>query len=127
MEKIMFNDTRLKNYAQLLGLNTQELDIFMRRYKGYLSKHPVISKNILINGLFILDEVVSSKANDEANKIKYKTKNLLIIKYQKEIIELYKNGSGSISIVKHLKLNHRVVLSKSSVDRFIKANNIMRS
>ncbi len=123
----MFNDTRLKNYAQLLGLNIEELDIFMRRYKGYLSKHPEITKNVLINGLFILDEIVANKWADEANKIKYKTKNLLIIKYQEEIIELYRKGAGSISIVNHLKLNHKVTLSKSSIDRFIKANNIMRS
>lgn len=123
----MFADTKLKSYAELLGLETAELENFMKRYKSYILSKNEITKNILINGLFILEEIHSDKWAIEANRIKYKTKNLLIIKYMEKILELYHSGVGTMKISKHLKLNHRVDLSKSALDRFISTNKIKRS
>ena len=77
----MFAETKLKSYSKLLGLSIDELEDFMKRYKSYLLSKDKITKNILINGLFILEEIHGDKWADEANKIKYKTKNLIIIKY----------------------------------------------
>ncbi len=123
----MFAETKLKSYSNLLGLSVNELDSFMKRYKNYLMSKDKITKNILINGLFILEEIHGNKWADEANKIKYKTKNLIIIKYLDEILELYSGGMGTTKISNHLKLNHKVVLSKSALDRFISLNRIKRS
>jgi len=123
----MFNNNRIETYAKLIGLTVEELDIFMKRYKGYLLKQKELTKNILINGLFILEDIHADKWIEEANKVKYKTKNLLVIKYEEEIVNLYKNGMGSIRIAKYLKLNHKVTLSKSAIDRFIAANKISRN
>ena len=123
----MFADTKLKSYSKLLGLSIDELENFMKRYKSYLMSKDKITKNILINGLFILEEIHGNKWADEANKIKYKTKNLIIIKYLDEILELYNGGMGTTKISNHLKLNHKVVLSKSALDRFISLNRIKRS
>lgn len=122
----MFAETKLKSYSELLGLNVDELENFMKRYKSYLLSKDKITKNILINGLFILEEIHSDKWADEANKIKYRTKNLIIIKYLDEILELYSGGMGTTKISNYLKLNHKVVLSKSALDRFISTNRIKR-
>jgi len=122
----MFSDIKIKTYANLLGLTPIELDDFMRRYKSYLLTQEEITKNILINGLFILEKIHTAKWLEEADKVRYRTKNLTIIKYSEEIVELYKNGMGTAKIVNHLKLNHRVTISKSALDRFITANRIKR-
>jgi hypothetical protein len=122
----MFSQIKIKNYSSLLGLSPTELDDFMKRYKSYLLGQKEITKNVLINGLFILEKIHTLKWLDEADKIKYRTKNLTIIKYSEEIVELYKNGMGTAKIVNHLKLNHRITISKSALDRFITANRIKR-
>ncbi len=122
----MFSEIKIKTYSALLGLTPNELDDFMRRYKSYLLTQKVISKSVLINGLFILEKIHTTKWLEEADKIKYRTKNLTIIKYSEEIVELYKSGMGTAKIVNHLKLNHRVTISKSALDRFITANRIKR-
>jgi hypothetical protein len=122
----MFSAIKIKTYSALLGLNPQEMDDFMKRYKSYLLSQKEITKNILINGLFILEAIHTAKWLIEADKIKYRSKNLIIIKYSEEIVELYKNGMGTAKIVSHLKFNHRVTISKSALDRFITANRIKR-
>ncbi len=123
----MFSENRLKTYADLLGLTVDELNDFMKRYKKYLQSKEKITRNVLINGLFILEELHADKWAIEANKVKFKTKNLIIIKYMDEIVNLYEQGLGSTRIINHLKLNHRVNLSKSALDRFISHNNLKRS
>jgi hypothetical protein len=122
----MFSEIKIKTYSALLGLTPSELDDFMRRYKSYLLTQKVITKSVLINGLFILEKIHTEKWLIAAEEVKLKTKNLTIIKYSEEIIELYKSGMGTAKIVNHLKLNHRVTISKSALDRFITANRIKR-
>lgn len=123
----MFTNTKLKTYADLLGLTVEEIEQFMKRYKNYILSKEELTKNVLINGLFILEEIHTDKWIEEANKIKYRTKNLLILKYMDEIVELYKNGMGTLKIANHIQLNHRAKISKSALDRFIQLNNITRS
>jgi hypothetical protein len=122
----MFSEIKIKTYANLLGLTPAELDDFMKRYRAYLVGQKEITKNVLINGLFILEKIHTEKWLIAAEEVKLKTKNLTIIKYFEEIVELYKNGMGTAKIVNHLKLNHRVTISKSALDRFITANRIKR-
>ncbi len=122
----MFTETKLKNYADLLNLSVDELNTFMKRYKNYILSKNELTKNVLINGLFILEEIHTDKWIEEANKVQYRSKNLVIIKYMDEIIELYKKGMGTTKIINHLQLNHRAKISKSALDRFIYTNNIKR-
>lgn len=122
----MFSEIKIKTYSALIGLTPSELDDFMRRYKSYLLTQKVITKSVLINGLFILEKIHTEKWLIAAEEVKLKTKNLTIIKYSEEIVELYKIGMGTAKIVNHLKLNHRVTISKSALDRFITANRIKR-
>jgi len=123
----MFSEQKLNSYGKLLGLTVEELNHFMKRYKNYLLSKEDITKNILINGLFILEEIITDKWLEEANKIKYQTKNLIILKYMNEITELYVQGMGTVKISNHIFLNHKVRLSKSALDRFISSNDIKRS
>jgi hypothetical protein len=122
----MFSEIKIKTYSALLGLNPQELDEFAKRLSSYLVIQKNITKNVLINGLFILKQIHDEKNRNEAETVKFKTKNLTIIKYSEKIVELYKGGMGTAKIVNHLKLNHRITISKSALDRFITANQIQR-
>ncbi|MDO9208728.1 MAG: hypothetical protein Q7T91_10810 [Sulfuricurvum sp.] len=122
----MFSEIKIKTYSALIGLTPSELDDFMRRYKSYLLTQKVITKSVLINGLFILEKIHTEKWLIASEKVKLKTKNITIIRYSEEIVELYKIGMGTAKIVNHLKLNHRVTISKSALDRFITANRIKR-
>lgn len=122
----MFTEQKLISYGKLLGLTVEELNHFMKRYKSYLLSKDDITKNVLINGLFILEEIITNKWLEEANKIKYRTKNLVILKYMNEITKLYEQGMGTVKISNHIYLNHKVRLSKSALDRFISSNNIKR-
>ncbi|WP_321778122.1 hypothetical protein [Sulfurimonas sp.] len=123
----MFTEQKLITYANLLGLTVEELNSFMKRYKNYLLSKEEITKNVLINGLFILEEITTDKWAEEANKKTYKSKNLIIHKYMDEIIELYKQGMGTIKLSSYLYITHRVKISRSSLDIFISSNNIKRS
>ena len=123
----MFTEQKLSSYGKLLGLTIEELNYFIKRYKSYLLSKEEITKNVLINGLFILEEITTEKWVEESAKKIYKSKNLIIHKYMEEIIKLYEQGMGTIKISNHIYLNHKVRISKSSLDRFISSNNIKRS
>jgi hypothetical protein len=51
-------------------------------------------------------------------------KNQYIKKYSNTILELRKNGMGSQSIVKYLFENHRVKVSRGTIEKFYKQNNL---
>lgn len=121
----MFSNHRLTRYSQMLGLTVAELEEFAVRCKAYLADKE-LTKNLIINSFFILEKIHTVKWLEEADKIRLKTKNVIIIKYSSEIVSLYQQGMGTARIVSHLKMNHRVTISKSALDRFILANKIKR-
>ena len=120
----MFNN-KSKKYAKLLGLDEDNYMLFLKRYVYFLRGQQQLNKKSVEAGFFILDEIIKEIARQEANKIKYKTKNIKILKYRDEIIELYKIN-GVVKISQIIKLNHNCSISKSAIERFIKANNIKR-
>jgi len=122
----MFNENKRKRYERLLNLEEDELKSFLKRYTYYLKSKKELSPNIVLNGFFILDNIRMEKDKIEALKAKYKSKNKYIIKYRDEIIDFYKNGLGYVRISKQLEVNHRVKVSKSSIERFLKTNEITR-
>ena len=123
----MFSENKRKKYARLLDLDEDELKEFIKRYVYYLRSKKEISPNSVLNGFFILDDLRHKKDKTKALKAKYKTKNKYIIRYRDEIIELYQNGFGYVRISKQLDVNHRVKVSKSSIERFLKTNGITRN
>lgn len=123
----MFSENKKIRYQRLLNLDELEFNQFIKRYTNYLRSKSEITSNIVLNGLFILDDIILEKHKKEALRVKYVSKNKYIVKYSDEIINLYKNGFGYVKISSLLKVNHNVSVSKSSIERFIKANNIKRS
>lgn len=111
---------------RLLDLEDEELTLFLKRYNYYLKSKKEISPNIILNGLFILDDIRTKRDKEKALRAKYKSRNKYIIRYRDEILELYQNGFGFTRISKQLEVNHKVKVSKSSIYRFIKTNGITR-
>ena len=122
----MFSDNKRKRYMRLLDLKEEELALFLKRYNYYLRSKKEISPNIILNGFFILDDIRTTREKQKALRAKYRSRNKYIIKYRDEILELYQNGFGFTRISKQLEVNHKVKVSKSSLYRFIKVNNIER-
>ena len=124
----MFSENKRIKYMRLLGLDEDELVSFLKRYNYYLKSKKELSPNILLNGLFILDDIRTKKDKEKALRAKYKTKNQYITKYRNEILELYQvNKFGYVRIAKQLYLNHKVKVSKSTISRFIKDNRITQN
>lgn len=122
----MFSENKRKRYMRLLDLEDEELSLFLKRYNYYLKSKKEISPNIILNGLFILDDLRTKRDKEKALRAKYKSRNKYIIRYRDEILELYNNGFGFTRISKQLEVNHKIKVSRSSLYRFIKSNGIMR-
>ena len=123
----MFTSKKRATYQKLLGLDESGLIEFAKRYSHYLQKQEVLSSRVILNGLFILESIIKAKSVD---KTYWKSKNIILLKYANEIKYLYEvKHLGSSKILLHLKVNHAVKkgISKSTIDRFIKANNLNRN
>lgn len=123
----MFSENKRIQYMRLLGLDEDELVSFLKRYSYYLKSKKEISPNILLNGLFILADIRFLKDKKSALRARYASKNQFITKYREEILNLYQiNKFGYVRISKQLYVNHKVKVSKSTIERFIKGNGITR-
>ena len=122
----MFSENKRKRYMRLLDLEEEELALFLKRYNYYLRSKKEISPNIILNGFFILDDIRTKRDKEKALRAKYWSRNKYIIRYRDEILELYQQGFGFTRIAKQLEVNHKVKISRSSLYRFIKSNNIER-
>jgi len=111
---------------RLLDLEEEELTLFLKRYNYYLKSKKEISPNILLNGFFILDNIRTKRDKEKALRAKYKSRNKYIIKYRDEILELYQQGLGFTRISKQLEVNHKIKISRSSLYRYMKNNEITR-
>ncbi len=122
----MFSENKRKRYMRLLDLEEDELTLFLKRYNYYLKSKKELSPNIILNGFFILDDIRTKRDKEKALRAKYKSRNKYIIKYREEILELYQQGLGFTRIANQLEVNHKIQISRSSLYRFIKTNNILR-
>ena len=111
---------------RLLNLEEDELTLFLKRYNYYLKSKKEISPNIILNGMFILDDIRTKRFKEQALRAKFKSRNKYIIRYRDEILELYQQNFGFTRIAKQLEVNHKIKISRSSLYRFIKANKIER-
>jgi len=122
----MFKSSK-EEVSNTLGISLEAMDEFLKRQKGFLLKREKISAKNLMDSYAILSEIKKREEQEEAKKVTNVTKNILILKYAKEITDLYQAGLGSVRISKSLKLNHNVNVSKASVERFIKDSHLKRS
>lgn len=121
----MFNDTKIKQLSKLLEIDDLELlKSGLKRQAKYLNLK--LSSSFLLKSYICMYEIKKEYEENKVKVEKYKTKNLIIAKYKEEIVDLYLSEMGYLKISNSLYLNHNVKVSKSSIEHFIKSNNIIR-
>ena len=115
-----------KKYAKLLNIDEENYQLFIKRYVYFLRSQKQLNKKSVGAGLFILDEIQKEILKKESEKQLYKTKNIKILKYRDEIVELYQSGCGVVKVSNIIKQNHNCSISKSAIQRFIQANQIKK-
>ncbi|WP_151952017.1 hypothetical protein [Aliarcobacter butzleri] len=121
----MFTQKKKQYYSNLLGFkNIYDFENFAKRYLKYL-ENQTLTKNRIMSGFFILLEIQKETLAKNKTLINLENiKNQHIKKYSTLILDLRKNGSGSQSIVKYLFENHRVKVSRGTIEKFYKQNNL---
>ena len=123
----LVNNTKIKKLAKNISLSEEQTISLLLKQAKYLK----VEGNLLLKSYVILDELKTEANEKQAQELKeksrYKTKNLIISKYMDVIIKLYQEGTGAINIAKYLKLNHKVTISRSAIDNFIKTNEVQRN
>ncbi len=122
-----FFEQKKKKTAQFFGVSKDTLERSAGRMKGYLEKKGLNVIDIIYSLQFLLDEI--EKEQDKLNKIKfdYNFRDEKIRKYQFKIIDLFRQGYGAQRIAKFLYQTYKIKISKSSVENFLKQNNITRN
>ncbi|MFX4243072.1 hypothetical protein ACOL22_09900 [Aliarcobacter butzleri] len=121
----MFTNKKKQYYSNLLGFkNVYDFENFAKRYLKYL-ENQTLTKNRIMSGFFILVEIQKETISKNKSLINLENiKNQHIKKYSNIILDLRKNGMGSQSIVKYLYENHRVKVSRGTIEKFYKQNNL---
>ena len=117
-----------KKLSVLLSMEEKNIDELLKRMSGFLTKRKIISKRNIADAFFVLEEIKEREFEEQAKRLKLISKNPVLLKYEKEIIELYKKGHGFQSISNQLKSSHAASgsVSKSTIYRFIKQLGIQR-
>lgn len=120
----MFTQKKKEYYSKILGFKTiQDFEEFSKRYLKYL-ENQILTKNRIMTGFFILIEI-QKEALKNKNLINFENvKNQYIKKYADTILDLRKKGSGSLSIKNYLYENHRVKVSRGTIEKFYKQNGL---
>ena len=119
----MFNQIQLSNFAKFMGMDLQKAEITLNKQAKYLK----ISASFLLKSYKVVYQMQNEDKEEKAKSIKLFSKNILIMKYQNEITNLYcKNGFGYLKISKAMKINHNAKISKSAIENFIKQNKLVK-
>lgn len=120
----MFTQKKKTYYSKVLGFkNIDDFEDFSKRYLKFLEKQP-LTKNRIMLGFFILIEIQKESLRNKSLINFDGIKNQHVKKYADIILELRKNGSGSQSITKYLYENHRVKISRGTIEKFYKNNGL---
>ena len=127
----MFSGNQKQSIASSLEMSIEELEAFVIRYRGYLNVHiqdGTISKNNVLNGLWLIKAVKEealTKRLEKRESINFGSmRNEYLRKYGLKILELKDDGYGAMRISNYLKINHNVTVSKTTIERFIKINEV---
>ena len=120
----MFTQKKKEYYSKILGFKTiEDFEEFSKRYLKYLENQP-LTKNRIMCGFFILVEI-QKEALKNKNLINFgNIKNQFIKKYADVILDLRKKGNGSLYIKNYLYQNNRVKISRGTIEKFYKQNNL---
>lgn len=120
----MFTQKRKAYYSKILGFkSTSDFEEFAKRYLKFLEKQP-LTKNRVMSGFFILTQIQKTSLSNN-NLINLQgIKNQYIKKYSQEVLNERKKGNGSLNISKYLFENHRVKVSRGTIEKFYKQNGL---
>ena len=120
----MFTQKKKEYYSKILGFKTiEDFEEFSKRYLKYL-ENQTLTKNRIMTGFFILIEI-QKEALKNKNLINFENiKNQYIKKYADTILDLRKKGLGTLYIKNYLYENHRVKVSRGTIEKFYKQNNL---
>ncbi|MCB4766582.1 MAG: hypothetical protein LGB66_05300 [Sulfurovum sp.] len=123
----MFNTNgNEKQLAESLHIKIENVEEFLKRMAGFLNGRKIISKRNIADAFFILQEMQQKEQAEEIKQLRAAIKNPILLKYKEKIIELYKSGYGYVRISKILKVDHNVTISKSTIERFIKKQEVKK-
>ena len=112
-----------KETARFYAVQRDKLRVTNPSWK--LAKNQTLTKNRIMSGFFILVEIQKETISKNKSLVNLENiKNQYIKKYSNTILELRKNGMGSQSIEKYLYENHRVKVSRGTIEKFYKQNNL---
>lgn len=120
----MFTQKKKEYYSKVLGFKSPaDFELFAKRYFKFLEQDD-LTKNRVMSGFFILLEIQKQTLQNR-NLINLEgIKNQHVKKYAKEILNLRKDGNGSQAIAKYLYENHRVEVSRGTIEKFYKLNGL---
>lgn len=120
----MFTQKKKNYYSTILGFKSPaDFDLFAKRYLGFLEQDD-LTKNRIMSGFFILLEIQKETFKNKNMIIYDGIKNQHVKKYAAEILDLRKQGNGSQSIASYLFENHRVEVSRGTIEKFYKNNGL---
>lgn len=119
----MFNEVKLKRLAKLLDI--KDISIIEEALRSQ-AKYLKTGSTFLLNSYITMIKAKEQYENNRLELSKLKTKNLVLQKYKEEVVEMYISGMGYLKISNAIYLNHKAKVSKSSIENFIKQNNIKR-
>lgn len=113
-------------HAQLLNLSDEQFTEFSRRAAKFLAVGSLTPARFR-SCFFIMQEIIERDQAVVRQKLVGLT-NPVLVKYGIEIIELFREGYGSRRIAAELEAlhGHTARIGRSSIDRFLKANDISR-
>lgn len=120
----MFNNTKINQLGNLLNIKDIELlEIALKKQAKYLK----VNSTFLLKSFIVMVDIKKQHEEEQLKNDRYTSKNILINKYKNTIIDLYTiERFGYLKISKYLAITHNAVVSKSSIENFIKNNNITR-
>ena len=120
----MFTQKKKEYYSKILGFKTiEDFEEFSKRYLKYL-ENQTLTKNRIMTGFFILIEI-QKEALKNKNLINFENiKNPFIKKYADEILDLRKKEFGSLYIKNYLFHNHKIKISRGTIEKFYRQNNL---
>lgn len=121
----MFSQKKKQYYSHILGFKTvEDFESFAKRYKSFLEKE-LLTKNRIMLGFFIMLDIQKKSLTNNSNLINLEgIKNQHVKKYANEILEERKKGNGSQAIANFLYERHRVKISRGTISKFYKLNNL---
>lgn len=113
---MFLNHSKLK-LIKTLNLSKDEFEEAVRRINGIARKRNDSAQAVDI--LKVLSEIIERKTIAEIKTAK-EIKNPDVKRFWREIVELREYGKGGIAISKEIEKRHKVYISKTTIEKYLK-------